>query len=522
MDLAGVTEETLNQMREPMSKALTTGYTVATGLQGYELAAPAKFLVPVRSPWRNRLSRKMAPVGSTVSHWKAITGINVGNASPFVGFGAAGAVVQTQETDYAATYEPIALGDTVQMDAQALARGFDDLRARSGINLLFALMIAEDRLLLGGQNFALQTPGTPSVTTATTGGSIAQTTAVHFVVAVRTIEGYFYALSNAAGTAAGTAAGGGTVTSADGTATTPTDGLSTHTAQATVAAVAGAVAYDWYVGASNTAYYFAGTTTAPVSPVVTALPNADATNPTTSLPQLVTARAGGGLNIRTGGAAFVDTSADSNAFPGLLATMAGDISSSTGVQVQRGTGTSSGAFFTDLAGAKITGSQGTVSEIDTLLLSLYNSSGISPTRMLMSAQQHLDVSAAMVKSGAFTTFLQGEDMAFRQAATGGQFQTKYINKAANGFPIEMETMPNLPPGVILMVTEVLPFPNNEVNAVFDVECQQEYTQLEYAMSRGTGTTGGPRYDLEVRSIETFRNFFPSGCAALTGIGNGIN
>ncbi len=520
MDLAGVTEETLSQMQEPMAKALTTGYQVATGLYGYPLARPARFLVPVRSPFRNRLPRVPAPEGGAVAHWKAITGINVGNASPFTGWGAAGPVVQTQETDYAAAYQAIALGDTVQMDAQALGRGFDDLRSRSGINLLFAVMIAEDRMLLGAQAFALQTPGTPTVTIGTTGGTIANATAVHFVCAVRTIEGYYFLQSNAAGTAAGTAAGGGTVTSADGTATS--GGGTTNTASASVTAVAGAVAYDWYAGASNSAYYYVGTTTAPVSPTITALPSADATNPTTGLPGLAIARAGGGLNIRTGGAAFIDTSADANAFNGLLGSLAGDIDGSTGLNIKRGTGNSSGATFSDLAGAKITGSQGTVSEIDSVLLTMYNASGISPTRLLMSAQQHLDVSAAMLKTGTFNTFLQGEDMAFRQGASGGIFLTKYINKAANGFPIEMETMPNLPPGIIIAITEVLPFPNNEVSAVLSVETQQEYTQLEYAMSRGTGASGGPRYDLEVRAIETLKNQFPAGGAVISGIGNGIN
>ncbi len=469
MDLAGVTEETLNQMREPMLKAITTtGYQVGTGLYGYPLERPAKLLAPVRSPWRNRLSRVMAETGGAVAHWKAITALNVGNASPFMGYGAAGASVQTTETDYAVAYAPIGLGDTVQMDAQVIARGFDDLRARSGINLLFATMIAEDRMLLGAQNFTLQTPGTPTVTLATTGGTIANATAVHFVVAVRTVEGYYFAMSNAAGTAAGTAAGGGTVTSVDG-----------------------------------------------------ALPGADATNPTTGLPGLAAARAGGGLNIRTGGAAFVDTSADANAFPGLLGTMCGDIATS-GLAVTRGSGTNSGAVFSDLAGAKITGSQGTVSEIDSVLLTMFNTSGISPTRMLMSAQQHLDVSSAMVKTGTYNTFLQGADMEYRQAATGGIFLTKYINKAANGFPVEMETMPNLPPGIIILVTEVLPFPDNQVSQVFAVETQQEYTQIEYAMSRATGTSGGPRYDIEVRAIECLRAQFPAGCAAVTGIGNGIN
>ena len=308
------------------------------------------------------------------------------------------------------------------------------------------------------------------------------------------------------------------MTSADGTATTGAG--TTNTAQATVAYVPGAVVYDWYAGASNAAYYFIGSTSTNVSPVITALPGADATNPT-ALPALTAARAGGGNNIRTGGAAFIDTSANAKEFNGLLATMVGDLSSSgSGLPVQRGTGTSSGAYFASLDGATLTGSGGTIVQIDAALDAIFSAKKVSPTRMLMSSRQHADASNKMIATGAITTFMQGEDMAFRQNATGGIYMTKYINKSANGYPIEMETMPNLPPGIIELVTEVLPFPNNQVASVFEMETQQEYQQLEYAMSRGTGTTGGPRYDVEVRCIEAFKNYFPAGCGSIQGIAPG--
>jgi hypothetical protein len=523
MDLASVTQETLDQMAEPLRKALTTGITVGTGLQGFELEAPAKFLKPVLAPWRNRVPRTHSEVGSKNANWRAIVDINVAGSSPFVGFGAPGVVIQTSEVDYAAPYLPLALGDSVQMDAQVLARGFDDLRARSGTNLLFALMLAEDKALLGAQNFALQTPAAPTVTFQTTGGSIPNATAVNFVVAVRTVENYYFQISNAAGTLyAGPnsgvtpGAGGGTVTSANGTATTGAG--TTNTAQATVAYVPGGVAYDWYAAANTTAYWFVGTTTTNVSPTITALPVADATNPTAGVPGVTPARVGGGNNVRT---TYVDTSADPQAINGLVATLAGDLGAG-GIPVQRGTATSSGAYFASLDGAVLTGSNGTISQIDTALISLYNTKNISPTRMLMSAQQHFDVSNKMVNTGTFNTFLQGADMAFRQDATGGIYLTKYINKAANGYPIEMETMPNLPPGVIVLISEVVPYPNSQVASVFEVETQQEYQQLEYAMSRipGGGATGGPRYDVEVRAIEAFKNYFPAGAAVLHNVSAG--
>lgn len=519
MNLSGLTQETLEQMREPMMKAVTTtGYTTATGLVGFELEAPAKFLVPVLSPFRNRVARKQAAVGSKNANWRAITAINAGNASPFIGFGAAGTVLQTTEQDYFAPYQPIAQGDTVQMDAQALARGFDDLRASSGIRLLYSMMRDEDKMLLGGQAFALQTPAAPTVTLATTGGTIGATTAVHFRVCARTAEGFFFQTSLANGTgpanSTGPNAGGGTVASPDGTATTGAG--TTNTASATVASVPGAVAYDWYAGASATTYYFIGTTTTNVSPTLTAMPVADAANPTAGIPRLVAARSGANANI---GTTFVDTSADANAFNGLIASCTADVSASGG-QVTHGSATSSGAYFASLDGATLTGLNGTITQIDNALLSIYNNFQISPTRMYMNAQQHYDVSNKMVASGTFNTFLQGEDMSFRQGATGGIFLTKYINKAANGFPIEMETEPNLPAGVILLISEVIPYPQSEVNAVFEVETQQEYTQLEYAMNRNTGVGGGPRYDVEVRAIETFKNYYPAGCGVIQNVAAG--
>lgn len=42
-DLSGVTEETLNQMREPMLKAITsTGFQVGSGQYGYPLERPRR------------------------------------------------------------------------------------------------------------------------------------------------------------------------------------------------------------------------------------------------------------------------------------------------------------------------------------------------------------------------------------------------------------------------------------------------------------------------------------------------
>lgn len=483
-----ITKETLEQVLKSVTNA---GYTTDLNLTGINLRGPALNLFPFLSPYRNRLPREMAPVGAKASQWRAITGINVTNQSIFSGFGASGNLVSTTESDYTAAYMPISLGDSVQMDAEALARGFDNLRATAGTRLLYATMIKEDQALLGASNVALPTPGTPTVTTSTTGGSIAATTAINVKCSARTLVNYFN--------------GGGTVLSAQGTVTSGSG--STNSGTASVVAVPGAVAYDWYVSG----FYYA-TTTAPVVSI-TSIPGAD--QALTALPSL-------GGTVPTAASRAADSSADPKAFNGLFTSIAQDYAANGSGQVTHGTGVASGAYLKDLGGATLTGSQGGVTEIDDALQNLWDYYRVSPTVMLVSSQQGRDITRKVVATGGASTLYAPDDIRQRQQVVGGQMVETYLNPAVNGQPIEVAAMPHIPPGSIALLTERLPYPDNNAGAVFDVECQQDYTQVEYAMSRGNGggNLTGPRYDFEVRAIETYRNKFPAGCALITGIGKG--
>jgi len=490
-NLLSLTEETLAAKDEVLKAVTNAGYDMSLGLTGFNLEAPAKVLFPVLSPFRNRVARHQAANGAKASQWKAITGINVTRKSVFSGYGVAGNLISTTEQDVLAAYAPIALGDTVQMDAAALARGFDDLRARAGTNLLYALMIGEDEALLGSQNFALQTPGTPVVATSTTGGTIATTTAINVKVSVRTLQNYY--------------TGGGTVLSAQGTVTTGAG--STNSGTATVPAVVGAAAYDWYVSG----FYYATTYVNKVT--ITSIPGAD--QAVTNLPLL------SGNNI-TAASRASDLSADPNAFNGLLASLVGDYNA-TGTLVQHGAGsTASGATFQSLDGATLTGNSGGITEIDNILQSLWDTSNISPTVLMANSQHIRDITRKVIATGGAYTLFQPDNIAQRQGVVGGQVLRTYLNPAVEAQPIDIVVQPHLPQGTIILGAERLPFPGNNVESVWSVETQQEYQQVEYAMSRGTAGAAwsGPRYDFEVRAIETFRNQFPAGCAVLQNVAAG--
>lgn len=472
-NLQNISQETIDLAKQAFANgptalakdATTTGITVGTGLVGYELEAPAKSLYPVVTKFRNRVARKKAPVGSTASNWRAITAVNVAQASPFSGFGNAGTVIQTKEQDFSAAYKPLSLGHSVQMDAQALARGFDDLRARAGVDLLYSLMIQENIALIGAQAFSLGTPATPTATVSTTGGSIGAVN-VGIKVAARTTEGLYYT--------------GVGITNSSAERTTGALTGTTNQVTATVTALPGAAQYDWYVGAAGGPWYWYAST-AVNKATITSVPTSGTQAPT------------------------ADTSADSNAFNGFIASL---INGATGYT------------YNSLDGATLTGNNGSITEIDNVLLTLYQNYKLSPTALVMAPQQVVDVSNKVVASGGARFMLPPADARERSGIVAGNLVTTYMNKAAGGELIEILSDPYWPVGRIGFLTERLPFPNSNVSDVLEVETQQEYQQIEYAMARSTTPGGGPRYDFEVRTIEVFKNFFPAGMALLDNVANG--
>lgn len=447
----------------PLAKdATTTGYLVGTGLQGYSLEAPAKSLYPVVTPLRNRTPRVGANIGSLAAHWRAITGVNVGKANPFIAWGTAGAQIQVSEVDKTAAYKPLALGNVVQMDAQTMARGFDDLRARASVDTLYSLMIEEERVLIGGSATALATPGTITITTSTTGGSIGAVN-VGVKVAVRNVEGLTYS--------------GVGISNSSAEATSGLLSGTTNKLTVTVPAVRGAVQYDWYAGAAGGPWYFSQSTDVNTA-VITSVPGSGTQAPTS------------------------DTSADANAFDGLLQ----QIADST-----------SGAYYKSLDGATLTGANGTIAEIDAMLLDLYQNKLISPTFMIMSPTQAFDLTNKVISTGGARMVIPLTDTGPRQEIVAGYVVAKYMNKSAGGQLIDILVAPYWPTGRIAAVAERLPYPNTNITNVWEIETQMEYTLIEYAMSRGAGATGGPRYEFEDRAIEVPKLYSPATCGLIDNI-----
>jgi hypothetical protein len=481
-DINGITAETLDSIK----KATTAGVTSGTGVFGIDLADLIS-LIPVNTPFRDMLPRTKPMMGAKFAQWRALTNVNNTQPDPSTAFDYAAPLVNIAEQDVTALYGKVGAGYTVTQDAIDFAGGYADAKSVAIFNALNQFKIGEDKKCIGGQNFALGTPSAPTVTPAGTGGSIGATAAVSVRVAARTGSNYFYGGSTAASVAGSGTTGAGT----------------TNSAVATVAAVRGAVAYDWYVGG----FYYTTTTVNTVT--VTSVPTANAAAVPT-LPDL--------YGVAPTAVPAVDTSAKPNDFNGLLATLAGDYASggATGL-VTPGSGLTSGAYFKSLDGAPLTVSGANVTELDALNQSIYDTVRLSPDAYMMSSQQATELSKAILGSSASTTFFTpGQEG--RNDATLGAFVGHYINKAAGGTPIRIEVQPHMPPGTIIARTDRVPFPNSNISNVHEIRTLREVADYEYASARVAGQSGGgPRFDGETYATEVYVNRAPVSCGVLSNV-----
>jgi hypothetical protein len=486
MNMDQITQETLEQVK----KAQTSGILNSTGLFGYDLSKWIS-LIPIETPFRNRVKRVPASEGAKFAIWRALLNVNSSQADPAVGFDFAGNLVVISEQDMQAPFAPFAVAGRVTQDAIDLAKGYADARAIATINVLNQLMMGEDRKMIGAQTFALATPATPIVTDSATGGSIAASTAVNVRVAARTGNNYFY--------------GGSGLNSAQGTVTTSTVAASTHSATATVTAVKGAVAYDWFVAG----FYY--TTTIVNTVVITSIPTANQALPT-NLPELST--------VAPVALPTADGSGRANDYNGLLATLAGDYSA-TGVLVTPGTGTASGAVWTSLDGGTLTLAGGTITQIDALFLAIYQAVRLSPTALMMNAQQAQDIGAKILGTNSAVTYLQPTDANGRTDVMAGGFVGSFINKAAGGKVVPVEVHPHVPPGTIIARTDSVPFPGSNIGETCVLETLRDYADFSYGANFSPGVAGGgPREDFEVRVVSAFKNLAPVAMGVLQNIAGG--
>jgi hypothetical protein len=498
--LQRVTQESIDLTREAISadaevlKAFTQPAAGTAGIQNYSLEKPAKFLVPVLTPLRNRIPRRPAD-GGTQANWKAFTALNSSNMDIGLSDGNRGGVMSTTSADYAAVFKQLGLEDYVTRAAKLAADGFIDLLATAQTHLLWATMLQEEALdLWGNTSQALGKPAQPTVSDTNTGGAIAANTQVSVIVAPLSMAGY------AAGSIAGGLRGSVTRTNADGSTdtygggtgipstarvvTTANDGSAAHELLASTPVIAGAAAYGWYWGASGAETLGAITT---INSVV------------------ITTAAGTGTQLASALGAS-DNSTNALVYDGVLTqTMKSGFG---GYYAAQATGTAG-------VGTPLTGDgQGGIVEFDAALQSFWDNHRLSPDTIWVSSQEQRNILKKVLNAGSngAQRFVINTEQG---RVVGGDMVATYLNKFGLGGakPLQVRIHPNLAAGTVFFDTETLPYPMSGVDEVLVKRLREDYRAEVWPQKTR-------KVEFSVSFDGVLQNYAPFAYGAITNIANG--
>lgn len=489
---------------EELSKSVTVG----TGLVYYDLRAPAMNLFPTVTPLRNVLPRMQRQNPGDALHYKAVLA-TTGSGFPYMGWvpeGQRSASMSYTTSSVTLPYVTIGEEDSITEEARFASEGFEDEDALVQLRLLLRTFVKEEAGILGGNaNLALGTVGTVTTAAGGTGGTL--TTATYSVICVAlTQEGVLN--SSLSGGVATTL----TITGNDGQTYTLNGGSSMKSAAASqaittgqalsgsVVAINGAVAYAWYIGVGGGNELLQ---------LITTINSFSLSVPLVAGRQNATAVTADHSNNGT----LLSTPL---AFDGLLTIAYINAVKSTpnAYLATQATGTAG-------TGTGLTASgRGSVSEIDTMLLTMWNRFLITPTVLYVNAQELNNITNKVLSNssgpllGFRTINEQGGAPEYKLTASG--VVAFYFNPftADGGIKIPIKIHPNLAAGTLLGFAQTLP-PWYISNAVPEVAVVQ--TRQDYYAEVWPKTTRAQFYG--IYSQEALAVYAPFGMGVITNIGN---
>lgn len=469
MDLSFITDETIRKAAEATFKGtadLKKTIDLSSGLTGFNLESPAKLLVEKLAEWRQTIPRRT--IGGSSTNWRRITAV-----TPTGGFYAAEGTRSSKFTlttdTKAATFRSYGrLGD-VTWEGVAAGRNFEDVRAREQTLTLLQVLQEEELEILGGNRTILAAAGpTPTVVAADAGGTLAS-------------EEYFVTITALTLPAAKRASGitrvpadykvdcslnVPTVDTSIGTtdeSAEASDTVATEVGQITVTwtAVKGAAAYGVYVGiATGNANLKLQAVTTQTKIIITEINTTGATAPT------------------------ADTSADTKAFDGIIPQL---------------TAAGSGAYVKDL-NAQLAAAVGTAQpDVDNMIVDIYDRTKLQPDRLVMGWQEKeaIDRKLASVTNDRIQlTYVADRDGGVRFS------KMRFYPSPIDGRDIPMESVSNIPGGMILGLIDSVPYPNSEVPNPWEMHMANDMVRLDYAIT-------DPKEEFEVRSYGCLAGYFPT-------------
>jgi len=456
-------------------KDLTLTSPLSTGYVAYDLEAPAKLLTPRPTPLRNRIPRGKG-IG-TAHRYKRITGFT-GTGTGGVGIQRPG-ITDSQSTAFgninyirgpkisyagdeaAVPYLQFSLSDQVPWSAQFSGQGFQDIRQLSQTSLLYASMLMEERLLLGGRGTAsgfagaLSTPGTPTLTVrnAVTGetGNTANIATLYVYVTAATIFGE---------TVAGSA---------------NTTGMSAATGKVVdvqVANVPGALGYKVYAGtATGVANVFAATLT--VAGASSTVQATVAGNQVSTL--AIASGTAGSVTINfTGGGTGGAPNAGSN--PPASATDSSALDYD-GILTICG-GANSG--YTKALNSTFSANPG--DEFNSAFAALYDAVKADPDEVLFNGADRKQLSDQIKLNSNSSAYRISLTRAEAHDATIGAMVTGLQNEVT-GKMVDLTVHPWMPQGNCPILSWTLPIPDTEVSDVWKAWNVQDYMAVQWPVTQ---------------------------------------
>jgi hypothetical protein len=366
-------------------------------------------------------------------------------------------------------------------------------------------MIQEERLDLGGNTSVKlgQTP-TPTLASSTSGGSIAASASVSIICVALGPQAYLDVAGHNNGIIgqkfnAATAQVPGVIIrqNADGTTDTfgggaaqksaaaslTTGAGSNNSVAASVAPVKGAWGYAWYAGAAGQEKLFAVTSIN--SAILQAMPTEGQL--ASSLPN-------------------ADSSTSHLDYDGLYIQAAKEGSSAYWKTMPTGTAGIGTPLTSDGAGG--------IEEFEEAFIQFYNLYRISPTMILVSAQECVNITRKIIaNSGApLIRFVQDASRVAEGKISAGVSIGSYLNKVM-GAEVPIVVHPNLAPGTIFFVSESLPYPLPSTANVLQKRLRQDYYQIEWPMK-------SRKYEYGVYFDGVLQHFAPFSMGVISNVANG--
>ncbi|MDO5686762.1 MAG: hypothetical protein Q4G42_05190 [Neisseria sp.] len=493
-----LTQDTLKLVKEAqlsadasLAKGFTQPQSATTGLQGYNLEAPAQRLYPVMTPLRNRIPR----VGggfATQANWKAITGINIGNIRAGVSEGKRGGVVNHSTAERFAAFRGIGLENSVTFEADYAARGFEDVKALAVLQTLQSLMVQEELMILGG-NTSHKLGVTPTPTLVATGnGSALEAGDVSVICVALGLTAYLDVAGANNGTVGqfldlATAQVPGKIarTNADGTSDSFGGGAAQQSAAAKVTVtkgqnieaktetVRGAYGYAWFWGAAGQEKL--GAITSASALTITAA--ATGVQAASALPK-------------------EDCSTSHLEFDGILTQIALP---------------DSGAYFADQKGAALSSDgAGGVQEFEAAFAEFYNRYRLSPDTIYVNAADLVAVTKLILGSSGAPLLRLNVDINNANSIRAGVKLGSYLNKVT-GDELDVVVHPNMPQGTYMFYSQRLPAYVQGVQQLLRILTRQEYYQIEWPLRTRM-------YEYGVYADEVLQGYFMPAFGMITNAG----